>query len=191
MLLLGVHLMNSDAQAALLKTLEEPPTQTTFLLTSIQLDPILPAIRSRCRTYRVPALEPADALRKATIKGISDTDFAQLKTMMGSAEEAITLSPAQREALLDMIPTFLRWAEGDDLAMDWLPRAEGNLREQRDELLLRLRGALGHLASDPALGERLPLQVDQTVLALQQASEDIFAQITPEIVRSNLLRRNG
>lgn len=188
-LLLDVHHMNSDAQAALLKTLEEPPAKTTFFLTSIQLDPILPAIRSRCRTYRVPALTSADALRKATTKGISDENFALLKTMTGSAEEAIALSAPQRETLLSMLPPFLLWFEGDDLAQDWLPQTEGNLQDQRDALLLRLRGALGHIASDLPLGERSPLQVDQTVQALQQASEDILGQITPEIVRSNLLSR--
>ena len=40
--------MNERAQNTLLKTLEEPPPATTFLLVSSQPDSLLPTIRSRC-----------------------------------------------------------------------------------------------------------------------------------------------
>ena len=56
------------ASNALLKSLEEPPAGTIFLLVSHAPGRLLPTIRSRCRTLRFGALtdaEVADALRLA------------------------------------------------------------------------------------------------------------------------------
>jgi DNA polymerase III subunit delta' len=43
------HLMNSEAGNTLLKTLEEPPDSTVFVLTAHQASDLLPTIVSRCR----------------------------------------------------------------------------------------------------------------------------------------------
>ena len=40
--------MNPQAQNALLKTLEEPPAETTLVLVAANADALLPTIRSRC-----------------------------------------------------------------------------------------------------------------------------------------------
>src|SRR5438309_8173987 len=58
--------LNERAQNTLLKTLEEPPPQTTFLLVSSNPDALLPTIRSRCaRVQFAPVREQVlyDALR--------------------------------------------------------------------------------------------------------------------------------
>jgi DNA polymerase-3 subunit delta' len=47
-------------QDALLKTLEEPPNSTTFVLVSSMPDTLLPTIRSRCQRLRFGRLAPAD-----------------------------------------------------------------------------------------------------------------------------------
>ncbi|MHB1845656.1 MAG: DNA polymerase III subunit delta', partial [Deltaproteobacteria bacterium] len=47
-LVLGAERMNAVAQNALLKTLEEPPSQTILILVSVGDQAILPTIRSRC-----------------------------------------------------------------------------------------------------------------------------------------------
>src|SRR5688572_9464411 len=44
----GAHAMVAAAQNALLKTLEEPPTASTFVLVSSMPDALLPTVRSRC-----------------------------------------------------------------------------------------------------------------------------------------------
>ena len=49
--LLHVHDMNTAAQNAFLKTLEEPPPQTLFLLAGREAG-VLPTIRSRCTVWR-------------------------------------------------------------------------------------------------------------------------------------------
>lgn len=46
--------MNSEAQNALLKTLEEPPKETTLILTTANLSSLLPTTRSRCQVLALP-----------------------------------------------------------------------------------------------------------------------------------------
>ena len=80
----AAHRMNEDAQAALLKTLEEPPAATTIVLCADTEESLLPTIRSRCARIRLgpvgvrdieailaeqDAAEPAVAARAARIAG--------------------------------------------------------------------------------------------------------------------------
>src|SRR5438067_11571546 len=53
--------MNERAQNTLLKTLEEPPPATTFLLVSANPDALLPTIRSRCARVQLGPV-PEEAL---------------------------------------------------------------------------------------------------------------------------------
>jgi DNA polymerase-3 subunit delta' len=53
--------MNAQAQNALLKTLEEPPDDTTLVLVASSPDSLLPTIRSRCMRIAFGPL-PADAI---------------------------------------------------------------------------------------------------------------------------------
>src|SRR5215217_94220 len=52
--------MNADAQNAVLKTLEEPPAASTFVLVTSRPDMLLPTVRSRCQRLRFGRLSPAD-----------------------------------------------------------------------------------------------------------------------------------
>jgi len=80
----GASRMNEDAQAALLKTLEEPPDGVTIVLCADAEEPLLPTIRSRCARVRLgpvatrdvegiladaASVEPALAARLARISG--------------------------------------------------------------------------------------------------------------------------
>ena len=56
----AVDEMNTSAANALLKLLEEPPSEVTILLISHQPAKLLPTIRSRCRELRLSPLTPAD-----------------------------------------------------------------------------------------------------------------------------------
>jgi len=51
--------MEKNASNALLKSLEEPPAGTYFLLVTHRPGRLLPTIRSRCRTLAIPAMEQA------------------------------------------------------------------------------------------------------------------------------------
>jgi len=52
--ILDADRMNTQASNAFLKTLEEPPEDTTLLLLSTRPNDLLDTIRSRCMTFKVP-----------------------------------------------------------------------------------------------------------------------------------------
>lgn len=62
--------LTREAQNALLKLLEEPPYDTTIILTTSQLDKLLPTVISRCKMVRfaVPKTESVEALIKRLTK---------------------------------------------------------------------------------------------------------------------------
>ncbi len=50
--------MQLEAQNALLKTLEEPPSASMFVLVTSRPDVLLPTVRSRCQRLRFGRLRP-------------------------------------------------------------------------------------------------------------------------------------
>ncbi len=84
--------MNRNAANAILKELEEPPANTTFLLIAHQPSRLLPTIRSRCRTLRCAALNPADLSAAIEQAGLNSERTDALTTLSGgSAGDAIRL----------------------------------------------------------------------------------------------------
>ncbi len=84
--------MNTSAENALLKVLEEPPAKTVIMLISHQPAKLLPTIRSRCRELRCSPLSP-DALGKVMDQaGFPDSNNDALNALSGgSAGECIDL----------------------------------------------------------------------------------------------------
>lgn len=67
-----------DLQSIMLKTIEEPPTDAHFILTSASPERLLPTIHSRCQTVRFTPVDPSViALRLTSELGI-DEEQAQL-----------------------------------------------------------------------------------------------------------------
>jgi DNA polymerase III subunit delta' len=64
--------LNVPASNALLKTLEEPPPGTVFLLASNSLDRLLPTILSRCRKFALPMPGHDEALAWLQAQGVAD-----------------------------------------------------------------------------------------------------------------------
>ncbi len=104
----GADRMNEQAQNALLKVLEEPPTGVIFILICLSRTSLLETIVSRCTTMALSAPEHAQALKY--IGSISELDpsyIAQLldeyacnigKVLerMNGAEENATVSAAEK-----------------------------------------------------------------------------------------------
>src|SRR5690606_32312522 len=61
--------MTSEAQNALLKTIEEPPTNTIILLTTSNKSKLIQTIPSRCQVFESFKMEDA-AMNEAVIKEI-------------------------------------------------------------------------------------------------------------------------
>jgi len=119
--------MNGAAQNALLKTLEEPASDTVLLLVAHDVGRLLPTIRSRCQ--RLDLMQP-DA----------DTSLAWLGTQGVSAAEA-----AEALALLDAGPLALLGAIRDGRL--------ATLKQQLDVLLGLTQGRVGIAEARRQLGE--------------------------------------
>lgn len=77
-LLENAQRMTVQAQNALLKSLEEPDGETTFLLTASGETELLPTVRSRCRVVRVQPWAPAEIERELLRRQV---DGAQAQTI--------------------------------------------------------------------------------------------------------------
>jgi DNA polymerase-3 subunit delta' len=83
--------LNMNAANALLKSLEEPPRRTVFLLVASAPDRLLPTIRSRCRMLAAGPLAEED-LRKAVAQALNALEDAGAAASLPSGEEWQTLS---------------------------------------------------------------------------------------------------
>src|SRR5205085_11699714 len=64
--------MNERAQNTLLKTLEEPPPATTFLLVSANPDALLPTIRSRCARVQLGPVSEEVLVARLVREGVPE-----------------------------------------------------------------------------------------------------------------------
>jgi DNA polymerase-3 subunit delta' len=98
--------LNTPASNALLKTLEEPPPGTVFLLSSNSLDRLLPTILSRCRKFALPMPDNAQALAWLKEQGLADAD-SWLREQGGAPLAALAQSESgnreEMEALLQIL----------------------------------------------------------------------------------------
>lgn len=100
--------LNMPASNALLKTLEEPPPGTVFLLASNSLDRLLPTILSRCRKFALPMPSHDEALAWLKEQGVQDAD-SWLREQGGAPLAALAESESgsreDMEALLHFLAT--------------------------------------------------------------------------------------
>ncbi|MFT7671511.1 MAG: DNA polymerase-3 subunit delta' [Planctomycetota bacterium] len=156
---------NTQAQNALLKTLEEPGPSALLVLVSGRPDLLLETIRSRCVSVRLDALEKADAELVLRQVGARDEDLTQLVNWAaGSPGKALELQREGARDVRDLIAQVLRGeCEALDAAQETLelpgefdgktPTAQTRARTRAAlELLLDvLRDGLRHQAgSAPA-----------------------------------------
>lgn len=119
----SAHRMNEDAQAALLKTLEEPPSGVTIVLCADDEARLLPTVRSRCARIRLGPVGPRDIEAILADRGAADPPTAaRLGRMVGGrpgialayahAPDALRLRGELGRILLDLLDA----TPGDRLA---------------------------------------------------------------------------
>src|SRR5258706_2829270 len=133
-----------SAANALLKTLEEPPPRTYFVLVTSRPSRLLDTIRSRTLPVRFGPLPEAVIAKLLGERGL-DATLAPLA--QGSMQQALAVadpdSLAQRASFTEAVMSSL---DAPDLATA-LGFAEGQKQERQD-----LRALVGHLAQTLALG---------------------------------------
>lgn len=98
--------LNMPASNALLKTLEEPPPGTVFLLASNSLDRLLPTILSRCRKFALPMPSHAEALAWLKAQGVADAD-SWLREQGGAPLAAMAQAETGNRDELEMLLQLL------------------------------------------------------------------------------------
>ncbi|MGB9989899.1 DNA polymerase III subunit delta' [Pseudoduganella rhizocola] len=98
--------LNMPASNALLKTLEEPPPGTVFLLSSNSLDRLLPTILSRCRKFALPMPDHAQALAWLQAQGVNDAD-SWLREQGGAPLAAMAQAETGSREEMDMLLQYL------------------------------------------------------------------------------------
>ncbi len=90
----SAHRMNEDAQAALLKTLEEPPAGVTIVLCADDEARLLPTVRSRCARIRLGPVGPRDIEAILADRGAADPPTAARLGRMVGGRPGIALAYA-------------------------------------------------------------------------------------------------
>lgn len=198
--------MGESAANALLKTLEEPPDGTGFVLISHNASALLPTIRSRCQRVRFGAV-PGDVLRAwLAERGVARPDEVA-RLAQGCPGRALQLADTgltDREALrrdllaaldgsLDEVYAFSqRLTQGS--RQEWTPAVNDLLELIEDRLrdaAVHAAGAKVDLLDDPVGVERWaamwPDGLERSSRALQDARDDLEVFVSGKSVLDALL----
>ncbi len=190
--------MNIQAQNALLKILEEPPTDVMFLLLSEVAENLLSTIRSRAPTLRLEALPDAvidralaSNTRAASLKASDDQAYyAAIKLSRGSLGRAIRLTDPKSAA--DCLALYKKAEQYIELLADRKSAAD-ELRfyefasklvtqKQRDDL-----AQIFTLLAD-AVRDLCTLKLASSPDTLFWTSEEKARQIADQFALSHLMR---
>ncbi len=98
--------MNKHAANAILKTLEEPPGNTLFILVSHKPQRLLPTIISRCRSMAMPVPDREAALKWLELQKVNEPDIALAQSgyaPLSALEIGIRETQEQRKEFLQQI----------------------------------------------------------------------------------------
>jgi DNA polymerase III subunit delta' len=95
-IVVGAHRMNEDAQAALLKTLEEPPSGVTLILCADAEEPLLPTIRSRCARLRLGPVATRDVEAILEEHGVADAPLAARLARIAAGRPGVAFAWARQ-----------------------------------------------------------------------------------------------
>lgn len=184
------------AANALLKTLEEPPDGTGFILVATSTSGLLPTIRSRCQRVRFGAVPEAELVAFLVARGIASPEaIARLAQgcpgrALAIAEDGVEGRASLREGMLGAIAgdlggllAFSEKLVGGSGRADWRPKVEALVEVVED--LVRDASIIGSGANlelvDPAtrpVAERwAPFLWPGGVAAMQRAVADSRAQL--------------
>lgn len=133
--------MNRNAANAVLKLLEEPPSNTLFLLISHGMGGLLPTIRSRCQIVRFSALEIVQVehvLRQVAGSIVDDNEVPQLAALSGgSVRHALMMARSGGLELRDTLNLFLQSPNFDTAIAHKLADVAGMRGSDEHNQLLR------------------------------------------------------
>ena len=153
-LIYPLEMLRSDSANTLLKSLEEPPENTIFILLADRLDRVLPTIRSRCRLLAAPRPEREQGLawlrsELLKIKGlkINDADVETVYDEQGGAPYSVLESliarnnQDEKDVLTISIQAsrYLLQSMTQGVRINWLDTAEKTHKAQYGYLLAAMQ----------------------------------------------------
>lgn len=180
-----VHMLSPSAWGALLKVMEEPPEGVLFLLTADSLAGVLPTIRSRCISFAIAPVSPADCARYCTAHGV-DKKTAALYSELFDGHIGTVLTAARDKARTEQVDKAMELARaaqaGDSYTAAVLLAPYEKDKAGAAALLRDLRAvaAAGLQGSPhaPVQGQ----QAQRTLRLAEAAIQRLGAQVNPKIV---------
>jgi DNA polymerase-3 subunit delta' len=171
------------AANALLKSLEEPPAGTIFLLVSHAPGKLLPTIRSRCRTLRFGALDDRDIetiLRRELADASSDEMAALVRAGAGSPGRALRFAGLDLARLERDLAALAERGDPDNAMRAQLAKSLGGKAAQAryQAFVERVPGFLAEQARGRS-GEPLRLVLDARHDALQAGEAALGLSLDP------------
>lgn len=179
------HLLTQEAQNALLKTLEEPPTDTVLLLTAAHEQQLLPTIRSRLQTVNIKR-PPLMLLREHFAGSVPAKELEQALVISGGLP-GLTTALLQNDAehpLMQAVQASRRLLQGS--AYDRLLQVDALAKQKelsRDVCFVLMQMARMALARGGA-GQQRWLRV---LTAAYRAEEQLRANAQSKLALANLM----
>ena len=133
----SADILEKAAANALLKSLEEPPVGTFFLLVSHRPGRLLPTIRSRCRMLRFPELSPQDVdtiLQREAPQADSASRAAAIAAAGGSPGAALDFLKLDLGAMHRLMAEIVQHGDGDFTRRGRLADAMGARPDRQRQL---------------------------------------------------------
>lgn len=162
-----LEMLRSDSANTLLKSLEEPPKNTIFILLADRLDRVLPTIRSRCRLLSAPRPDRLSGLnwlhtQLSKIPGLkmSDTDVESIYDEQGGAPYAVLDSLIARHnkdekdelTIAIQASRYLLQAMSQGARINWLDAADKTQKARYSVLLATMQRWVSDVQSCAQMG---------------------------------------
>ncbi|HKO15535.1 MAG TPA: hypothetical protein VJU87_04805 [Gemmatimonadaceae bacterium] len=186
---------------AFLKLLEEPPVDTTIVLTSSEPGALLPTVRSRVVAFRVPPL--SDSAVRQVVSDPAMQHALRDQGFDGSVDDLVLAAAGSPGRLL----AHEAWSQALRQAHRFIEAASGSDRSSRYEVALgqgvsRARGAFSDTldavatllherarAASVRRDEAAAVGAARAVLAVERAKEQAEGNLNPQLVSAALLRQ--
>jgi DNA polymerase-3 subunit delta' len=112
----NVDLMNENATNKLLKTFEDVPPNTYFILTAISRHSLLPTVRSRSTCFSIPSLNDEEIARILAEYGYASPTEGILEFAAGSAGKAMLAIDSNYLELKEKIAVYADYALKGDVS---------------------------------------------------------------------------
>jgi len=169
--LVHAHQMNAEAANALLKALEEPQAQSTFILTSSRPTALPATIRSRCQAVRFSAIA-------------HDAMHGWLVENAGSSPDDAEIASALADGSIGAALRFLENQE-DFLVASVVDYFAGRLGSNEEAVIAALEAAEG---ASPAAVVGTLLFLYREALRVKLGGRSVYAERSPGVVEPNVGR---